>query len=130
MYAPVIESAHTKKRYKFGRYEAAFLDQIVAEGPIGYEFIVAVFEESATDPFLFVTSERNDPSAGLEMFRELGIEEDMAPVAQGESHFLCVFDESGHRNLGDSNDWGDAEKFETAALRILTERLGGTPTLA
>jgi hypothetical protein len=127
MYVPVVQSARTKKRYKFGPYEAAFLDQIVAEGPIGYEYIIVVFEQGATDPFLFVTSERNDATAAREFFQELELDPDMMPQEQGESHFLCLFDEQGHSNFGDSNDWGDAEKFEAAALKILTERLGEKP---
>lgn len=127
MYAPLIQSAKTKKRYKHGPYEAAFLEQIVAEGPVGYEFIMVVFEEGATDPFLFVTSERNDPVAGSEFWPEIGLGPDMLPDDLGKSHFLCIFDEHGHHNLGDSNDWGNAEKFEVAALQILTQRLGGTP---
>jgi len=131
MYAPVIKSAQTRRRYKFGRYEAAFLDQIVAEEivKIGYEFMIVVFEENATDPFLFVTSERNDPEASAKGFQELGIDPEMISADKGESHFLCLFDKHGHHNLGDSNDWGDEEKFEAAALRILTERLGERPVV-
>ncbi|MBI3610876.1 MAG: DUF4062 domain-containing protein [Nitrospirae bacterium] len=129
MYAPAFQSARTKRRYKFGLYGAAFLDQIVAEGPIRYEFIIVVFEENATTPFLFVTSERSDPEADAELFRKLGIEPDMVPMGQGECYFLCMFDEQGHHNIGKSNDWSDAEKFEVAALKILTERLGKTPVI-
>jgi|1185.fasta_scaffold627588_2 hypothetical protein len=129
MYAPVIQSATAKKRYKCGPYEAVLLDQIVAEGSIGYEFIIVVFKEGATDPFLFVTSERNDPDAGAELFREMEIEPEMDPVDKGKSHFLCLFDEQGHFNLGDSDDWGDVEKFEAVALKILADRLGETPVV-
>jgi len=126
MYAPVIKSAHTRKRYKFGRYEAAFLDRIVSE-EIGYEFIIVVFEGKNADPFLFVTSERNDSDANAESFRELGLDPETLSAEKSESHFLCLFDKHGHHNFGDSNDWGDAEKFEVAALRILTEQLGEAP---
>lgn len=111
MYAPVVKSAKAKKRYRCGSYEAAFLEQIVAEGRIGYEFIIVVFQQGATDPFLFVTSERN------------------ALPMSGKSHYLCLFDKEGHYTLRDSDDWGDAEKFETAALEILAKKLGATPVV-
>ncbi len=127
MYAPVIRSARTRKRYKFGPYEAAFLDQIVAEGSIEYDFIIVVFEEKATDPFLLVTSERNDPGADAQLLQDLGLDPDMMADENGATHFLCLFDEQGHQNFAGSSDWGDADKFEAAALRILTQRLGGTP---
>lgn len=127
MYAPLVQSATPRSRYKYGQYEAVFLEKIVAEGPIEYEFIIVVIEQGATDPFLFVTSERNDPAASAKVLEEMGLPRDMISTTEGESHFLCVFDKSGHHNLGDSNDWGDAEKFEVAALEILTQRLGGTP---
>ena len=127
MYAPIIHSAKTTKKYQFGKYEAAFLEQIIAEGPIGYEFMIVVFEQGATDPFLFVTSERNDPGANAELAKELGLESEELPQQEGESHFLCLFDEGGHRNFGDSNDWGNRAKFESEALRILEHRLGAKP---
>jgi hypothetical protein len=129
MYAPVVNSARTKKRYMCGPYEAAFLDLIVAEGPIGYEFIIVVFEQQATAPFLFVTSEKNDHGAEADIFQELGLEPDMLSLKTGKSHFLCLFDKTGHHNLGDSDEWGDAGKFELAALKILAEQLGETPVV-
>jgi hypothetical protein len=63
----------------------------------------------------------------IDIFRELGLDQDVTFSAHGESHFLCVFDEQGHHNLGDSNEWADPEKFEAAALKILAERLGEYP---
>lgn len=130
MYAPIVQSARTVKRYQCGPYEAAFLDQVIAaEGSVEYEFIIVVFEKGATDPFLFVTSEKNDPMAAAKLFQELGLEPDMMPIDRGASHFLCIFDKNGHHNLGDSNDWGESEKFEMAALKILTERLGEMPII-
>jgi hypothetical protein len=98
------------------------MDQISALGTIRYEFMMVVFEKGATDPLLFVTSELNDPSSDPEMLEELGMEPEDFP--QGASHFLCVFDESGHHNMGDSDEWGDIGKFEAAALKLLVQRLG------
>ena len=42
----------------------------------------------------------------------------------GGSHFLCVFDEIGHHNLGSSNDWGELIPFTKRAFEIARERLG------
>jgi hypothetical protein len=86
-------------------------------------------KDRATDPLLLVTSERNDPGAASDIFQELGLEPDLFPTDEGESHFLCLFDEQGHHNLGNSNDWGDAEKFEVAALKILSKWLGEIPVI-
>lgn len=110
-------------------YEAAFLDQIVAEGPIGYAFIIVVFEERATDPFLFVTSEKNNPEAGAEIFHELGLEPDTMLVETGRSHFCAYATKEAHHSLGDSDDWADQEKFEIAAFKIFAEQLVETPVL-
>jgi hypothetical protein len=126
MYAPIIRSAHTARRYRAGGYEAALLTDIEAEGSIEYEYIVAVFEPGVRDPFLLVTSERNDPEEATAVLRELGMETQDFDGDDG-SHFLCVFDESGHSNLGPSDDWADIDRFEEAALRIVAERLGETP---
>jgi hypothetical protein len=127
MYAPTIRSANSVKRYRIGGYEAALLDTIESEGPIGYEYIVVVFEQGGANPFLFVTSERNDPQAARELSAELGLDMDVEHPRESGSHFLCVFDERGHTNLGDSDAWGDAAAFETAAMGILAERLGDEP---
>ena len=35
----------------------------------------------------------------------------------------------GHLNFGDSDDWGDLEKFEAAALKMLADQLGETPVV-
>lgn len=126
MYAPNIKTAKTIKRYKAEGYSAAFVGDIKSEQGIQYEFIIVVFEGESPDPFLFVTSERNDPEASRKLLAEIGLEslDDPDPVQQGGSHFLCVFDERGHSNLGDSNDWGNAGKFEQAALEYLQKKLG------
>ena len=44
----------------------------------------------------------------------------------GKGVFLGVFDESGHSNLGSSNEYAILEKFETKALSIMRDRLNLT----
>ena len=128
MYAPVIHSARTLRRYDLGRYEAALLTDVEAEGSIGYEYIVPVFEPGIRDPCLFITSERNDPTADSDFLRELGLEPEDVDTSEG-SHFLCIFDENGHRNLGPSDNWGNLEHFEEAALKLLEDRFGEKPVV-
>lgn len=127
MFAPLIQSARPRRRYKYDRFDIAFLEEIVTLGLTEYEFIFAVFEEGATTPFLFVTSERKIASGDDTDWEDLGLSEDDFPLEEGGSHFLCIFDTGAHYNYGDSNDWADANKFEAAALEILADRLGGIP---
>lgn len=128
MSTPIIRSARTRKRYKAGRYEAALLDQIVTVGRlVAYEYIIVVFEKTAEEPFFLVTSERNDAQANAELFRELGLEPEMLASERGGTHFLCVFSGGVHQNLGDSNEWAEIDRFEAAALNILTKELGQRP---
>jgi hypothetical protein len=136
MYAPRVESARTRKRYDLGEYEATLLDQVRSAGSVEYEFIMPVFRKGEDQPFLLVAAEKNDPAGADELLKELGIDAaDLAPASDAAegSHFLCLFDGEGHANLGSSNDWGDADKFEAEALRIVAEKLGegadavGTP---
>ncbi len=127
MYVPLIKSAVPRKRYRFERHEAHFLERVVPAGSIEYEYIIVVFGDGAEQPLMFVTSEKNNPGANLEMLRELGIEQNELPSTEGQSHHLCLFDAQGHHNLGASDDWGDATKFEARALQLLTETLGSLP---
>ncbi len=112
MYMPRVKSARPKHYYKIGRFNAVFLDEIKSEGDVEYEYIITVFGSNKDEAFLFITSERNN----LGLFKEMGA-----------SNFLCIFDEAGHRNLGSSPDWANADKFETAAFKILEKRLGYKP---
>jgi hypothetical protein len=105
------------------------LDTIEEEGSIGYEYIIVVFEPGVRDPFLFITSERNDSSANQEVLLELGMNIDDIAAEKSGSHFLCIFDKEGHSNLGDSDAWADMAAFEKAAMSILSQRLGDEPVV-
>jgi hypothetical protein len=124
MYAPIIQSARTRRTYSIGDRRAAFLDELRTEGSIEYEYLLAVFEPAAGEPFLIVTSERNKPDLGL--IAEMGFGPPDVPL-KGASHFFCVFDADGHHNMGDSDRWAIASEFEAAALEFLTARLGANP---
>ena len=108
MYQPRIRTAQPRRHYAFGQYRATFYDQIVSEGRIGYEFVIAVFDNLSKEPVFFVTSER-------------GAEEGV--------YFLCTFDEERHSNFGDSPKWADAAIFEPEALERISKRLMSKPQL-
>lgn len=111
-YAPAVESFNRVGGAPFGPGRTVlFLDQIKASGPIRYAFLLGVFENETETPLYFVASEVNT----------------MAATLGGGSHFLGVFDGTGHANRGASDDWADPEKFFPEALRIAAEHFGITP---
>jgi hypothetical protein len=87
--------------------------EIECVGAIEYLYVVAIYRDGESQPCLFVTSEKNTLVFG------------------GDSHFLCLFTDSGHHNMGASDDWADLERFITQALLVATNHLGlsGTPVL-
>ncbi|HXE52717.1 MAG TPA: hypothetical protein VN541_06860, partial [Tepidisphaeraceae bacterium] len=74
-----------------------------------YAYMVIVFETATKQPVLFVASEVNGTA------KEFG----------GGSHFLGVFEEKGHINMGSSDDWGDPRKFFPKAMQIAKDRFLG-----
>ena len=105
----MIESATLRERVPLGEEHLALLyDQVVSAGSIEYRFVVVVFAHDAEAPCLFVTSEVNAMAA------ELG----------GGSHFLCVFADDTHFNLGNDDAWADPDRFFSESLRVAAERLG------
>jgi len=97
------------RRVQLGEEHTAILyDQIDSAGSVKYAFLVAVVENGKKEPIYYIASEVNQ----------------MAAVLGGGSHYLGVFDGSGHANLGAKNDWGNAHKFFREALRIAEEKFG------
>jgi hypothetical protein len=105
MYLPSIESARVLKQFQCGSSDIELLDNIVASGLTEYNYIMVVRSRKASQITLIVSSERG---------------------FTGED-FLCVFDEEGHHNFGDKEDWADIKIFEQAALETLARRLGSVP---
>lgn len=81
---------------------------VVPAGAIDYGNLYVVFQRGVRDAVLVVASEVNTT----------------ASLFGGGSHFLCVYDDEGHANLGASDAYGDVVTFTTKALDIVTERLG------
>ncbi len=79
-------------------------------GAVDYLHVLAILAGDAPEPRLFITSKVNA----------------MARACSGGSHFLGLFDEVGHANIGASDAWADRERFTTKALALGAERLGVT----
>ena len=108
-YMPRVESMNRVAGAPLGAdHTAVLFDQIKSAGAVQYAFLVAVFDNQRKQPVYFVASEVNS----------------MAQTLGGGSHYLGVFDEDGHANLGASDEWGDPNRFFPEALRIASEQFG------
>jgi hypothetical protein len=108
-YMPAIRSAKNRQQIQIGSYAAILLTDIIGTSRIKYEFIMAVVDVSGKAVY-FVTAEFNN----------------MAKRFGGGSHFLGLFDGEGHVNCGDSDDWGNQDKFATEALRRIRQKFCAT----
>jgi len=90
------------------RYTVVICTELEQVGAIKYEHLLVVLDNDARAPVYYVTSEVN-ASAG-----QFG----------GGSHALCVFDGSGHGNMGFSDDWASLEAFVPAAFGLVQKRFG------
>lgn len=115
MYRPLIKSAKPLLRYRLDPYTFVLLGEIENLGVIEYLYILFVIKDDEQEPNLFVASEVNA------MAKSLG----------GGSHFLGIFDQTGHINMGSSDQWANLDIFAAKALEIAPARLGleGTPKL-
>jgi hypothetical protein len=108
-YMPQVESMNRVGGAPMGEKHTALLfDRIKSAGHVQYAFLLAVFDNETQEPVYFVASEVNT----------------MAQTLGGGSHYLGVFDSSGHANLGSSDDWGDPRKFFPEAVHLAAERFG------
>lgn len=108
-YMPKVESMNRVAGAPMGENHTALLfDNIKAAGSVQYAFLLTIFDNEKQEPVYFVASEVNT----------------MAEAFGGGSHFLGVFDGSGHANLGSSDDWGDPRKFFPEAIRLAAARFG------
>lgn len=108
-YMPAVESMNRIGGEPLGeRHTVLLFDNIKPAGSVQYAFIAAVLDNDTQEPIYFVASEVNT----------------MAADFGGGSHFLGTFDESGHSNLGSSDDWGDPSKFFPEAIRLASTNFG------
>ena len=104
----LIEAAETRQVFKIGQFTAALLGNIRAAGPVEYLYLLIVFEGNSQTPCLIVASEVNQLASRL----------------GGGSHFLGLFRDESHSNLGSSDDWADEARFTQEALRIVQKEMG------
>lgn len=103
---PLVEDFRVIERFPIGNnHRTMMCDCIKGPGCIEYEYLLVVHNMQTEKPVLFVASERNSSS-------------------YGDSHFLGVFNDNGHSNLGSSDSWGDLKTFKAKALEILKEEFG------
>jgi hypothetical protein len=108
-YMPLVESMNRVAAAPLGdKHTALLFDTIKSAGAVQYTFLLGVFDNETQKPVYFVASEVNATAA----------------VFAGGSHFLGVFDGTGHANLGSSDDWADPRKFFPEAIRLAAERFG------
>ena len=107
IYSPLVKTFNVAQSFDLGSYEAILLKDIVSDGKIDYLYILVAREKDNPDPCFIVASEVNQ-----------------AAPAQGGSHFMGVFAESGHSNLGDSDEWGNEALFVSRALQVIREHFG------
>ena len=94
------------RQFAAGDYRALLLNDRPPESLYWYLYLLPVFELATQALRLCVSAERNR----------------LAGLGAG-SHFLCLFDDSGHSNFGPSDRWMDAEAFTEKALRIAHKKL-------
>ena len=104
-YAPVIKSGDTVREFKIGQLNAQLITNIQSAGHVEYEHILAVYSSDGKSVY-FTASEKNS----------------MAEQFGGGTHFLGVFDGSGHANMGDDNKWADIETFAEESIRLVKEQ--------
>ncbi len=101
-YAPVIGGGKTVREIRIGEFDARLITDIESTGMVEYTHILAVFDSNG-DPVFFAAAEVNSMAA------EFG----------GGSHFLGIFDGSGHASLSDDDKWADLDTFANAAVDIV-----------
>jgi hypothetical protein len=105
-YMPKIKAAKALAQFKVADRPAVLYGDIESVGRVQYAYLFTVFDD-AKQPILIISSELNS----------------MRSVLGGGSHYLCIFDNAGHSNCGDSDDWADEELFTARALALAYERL-------
>lgn len=104
MKVPHIKTAIPRRRYQLGSFMATVLAEVESDDPVDYRFIMALVEDGAQQPVLFVTSERNPPQQ-----RAAG------------GYRLRVILGNQSKDMGSSDDWGDLEQFAMNGLGIVAK---------
>lgn len=106
-YHPIIKSSEQLEESVVQGLRAVLHGNITAEGAVEYTYLLIVYGAQG-DPVLYVSSEANT-------MRDTG----------GGSHFLGAFHETGHVNMGDSDEWADRSAFAQKATEVADRLLPG-----
>jgi hypothetical protein len=113
MYLPNLAGGQFVRNYFFkhpelGPCSVVLVTDCQSNLPVQYTHVMYVYEKGdflTGKPRYAVASEVNR----------------MATPGEERSHFLGVFTQGNHLNLGASNDWADLEKFASKALTVIQE---------
>ena len=106
MYMPLVASMNRVSTAPIGpNHTVALFDCIKSAGSVEYAYLLVVSDDRTQKPVYVVASEVNS----------------MATNFGGGSHFLGVFTEAGHINMGSSDEWGDPHRFFPKALELASE---------
>ncbi|TET39371.1 MAG: hypothetical protein E3J72_00655 [Planctomycetota bacterium] len=100
---PMIKDATRVKQIEFENHGAVLLKDIVAEGGIGYLYILMIMNLETKEIPLVVAAETNEFSDDL---------------------FFCAFTPEGHVNYGPHPEVLDIEEFERQAVELVISNLG------
>jgi len=105
---PAILESRLAKSYKAGQYSVDLLTDVICAGLVQCSHLLVAYDKDLNLVF-GVAAEYNDLSL----------------IHKGSgSHFLCLWNGEGHRNLGCSDEWGDMSEFERKACELMGDQLG------
>ena len=112
---PAILTATPVRRYGLDGYDCVLLSNIVAHGSIRYAFVLTITRDRESEPYLYITLEEN----------ALAVRGRSAspPDHTLDTHFLCVFDDTGHINVESTSALMDPDAFAAWALKLLQSRI-------
>jgi hypothetical protein len=115
--------------YTCGNYRAMLLKDPQGIGPIKYLHVLMVYQPiDGTPPILYITAEQNVMQAELLAMLPDDLKAEVGDTSTPKV-FMGVFDKSGHRNLGASDEFAILDRFETKALAVMREHLGLTASV-
>lgn len=101
MSMPHIKTAIPSRRYQLGSFTATILSEITSDDPVNYRYIMALIEESETEPCLFVTCTINEPKQAV----------------QGRYALHVLLGEQ-RKEMGSADEWGQIEQFSLGSMGI------------
>jgi hypothetical protein len=116
MYWPTITDARHVDSFLVGPLLAVLFTDCVSEGTIQYAHVLYVYEPDLKNP----PGPGNPPPLVCCITAEVNA---MAAETSGSgSHFLCMFHDGIHANMGAADDWADLDTFTQKALDVVADQ--------